>query len=136
MSAARRARLHAERGELAAYERASREAQHDPSLGAYLRAWGRLVDADTEDGSEVRQLLETMSDEAASASSNMVHADDAARHGDGAAFVAALERELEEAPYELAAGAALAVAAIAGDAGVTDRRPPCCARRNAFRAIR
>jgi len=121
VSAARRARLHAERGELEAYERASREAQHDPSLGAYLRAWGRLVAADTEEGSEVRQLLETMSDEAASASSNMVHADDAARRGDGAAFVAALERELEEAPYELAAGAALAVAAIAGDAGVTDR---------------
>ena len=121
VSAARRARLHAERGELEAYERASREAQHDPSLGAYLRAWGRLVAADTEDGSEVRQLLETMSDEAASASSNMVRADDAARHRDGAAFVAALERELEEAPYELAAGAALAVAAIAGDAGVIDR---------------
>ncbi len=121
VSAARCARLHAERGELAAYERASREAHYDPSLDAYVRAWGRLVAADDEDGSEVRQLLETMSDEAASASSNMVHADDAARHRDGAAFVAALERELEEAPYELAAGAALAVAAIAGDAGLTDR---------------
>jgi len=122
VSSARRARLHAELGDHAGYEHASRGAQHEPSLGAYLRAWGRLVTADAEDGSEVRRLLETMSDEAAGVSSSMVRADDAARGGDGASFVASLERELEEAPYELAAGAALAIAELASATGVTDRR--------------
>jgi tetratricopeptide (TPR) repeat protein len=122
VGSARRARLYAELGDHAGYDHASRGAQHEPSLGAYLRAWGRLVTADAEDGSEVRRLLETMSDEAAGASSRMVRADDAARGGDGASFVASLERELEEAPYELAAGAALTIAELASATGVTDRR--------------
>jgi hypothetical protein len=122
VGAARRARLYAERGDLAGYERASQEAQQEPSLGAYVRAWRRLVVADAEDGSEVRRLLETMTDEAASVSSSVIRADDAARGGDGASFMASLERELEEAPDELAAGAALAIAEVAEATGVTDRR--------------
>jgi tetratricopeptide (TPR) repeat protein len=122
LSAARRARLYAERGDLAGYERASQDAQQEPSLGAYVRAWRRLVAADAEDGSEVRRLLETMTDEAASVSSSVIRADDAARAGDGASFVASLEREIGEAPYELAAGAALAIAEVTEATGVTDRR--------------
>ena len=122
VSAARRARLYAERGDLAGYERASQDAQQEPKLGAYVRAWRRLVAADAEDGSEVRRLLETMTDETTSVSSSVIRADDAARNRDGASFVALLERELEEAPYELAAGAALAIAEVAEATGVTDRR--------------
>jgi hypothetical protein len=122
VSSARRARLHAELGDHAAYEHASRDAQQERSLDAYLRASGRLVMADVEDGSEIRRLLETMSDEAAGDSSRMVRADDDALGGDGASFVASLERELEDAPYELAAGAALAIAELAVGTGVTDRR--------------
>jgi hypothetical protein len=122
VSAARRARLYAERGDLAGYERASQDAQQEPNLGAYVRAWRRLVAADAEDGSEVRRLLETMTDETTSVSSSVIRADDAARNRDGASFVALLERELEEAPYELAAGAALAIAEVSEATGVTDRR--------------
>ena len=122
VSAARRARLYAERGDLTGYERASQDAQQEPKLGAYVRAWRRLVAADAEDGSEVRRLLETMTDETTSVSSSVIRADDAARNRDGASFVALLERELEEAPYELAAGAALAIAEVAEATGVTDRR--------------
>jgi tetratricopeptide (TPR) repeat protein len=122
VSAARRARLYAERGDLAGYERASQDAQQEPKLSAYVRAWRRLVAADAEDGSEVRRLLETMTDETTSVSSSVIRADDAARNRDGASFVALLERELEEAPYELAAGAALAIAEVSEATGVTDRR--------------
>ena len=122
VSSARRARLHAERGDQAGYEHASRDAHSEPRLGAYVRAWGRLMTADTEDASAVHRLLETMSDEAAGVSSSMVRADDAARSGDGASFIAALERELDESPYDLAASAALAIAEVANATGVTDRR--------------
>ena len=122
VSSARRARLHAERGEPAEYERAARSAQGTPTLDTYLRAWGRLLTAESDEGSESRRLLETMSDQAASVSSQMARADDAARGGDGASFLAALERELEEAPLELTAGAALAIAEVADAAGVNDRR--------------
>ena len=119
---ARRARLHAERGENAEFEQASRDAQLEPSLAAYLQAWRRLVAKHEEEGSALLRLLETMSDEAASPSSRMIHADDAARGGNGASFVASLERELDEAPDELALGAALAIAEVADVTGVTDRR--------------
>ena len=122
VSSAWRARLHAERGEHAGFEHASRDAQHEPHLDAYLRAWGRLVAADAQEGSEARRLLETIANEAASVSSSMVRADEAARGGDGVSFVASLERELDGAPDELAAGAALAIAEIADGTGVIDRR--------------
>ena len=122
VNAARRARRHAEQGDLEGYEQASREVEHEPTLGPYVRAWRRLITADDGDGSEVRRLLETMTDEAESVSSTMIRADDAARRGDGAAFVASLERELEDTPYELTAGAALAIAEVARAAGVADRR--------------
>jgi hypothetical protein len=122
VSGAWRARLCAEQGEHADFEQASRDAQHEPSLDAYLRAWRRLVATDAEDGSEARRLFETMSDETASVSSSMVRADDAARAGDGVSFVASLQRELDEASDELAAGAALAIAEIADATCVTDRR--------------
>ncbi len=122
VSSARRARLHAEQSEQAGLEHAARDAQHEPSLGPYLQASRRLVAAGADDGSEVQRLLETLSDEAESVSSSMVRADDAARGGDGASFVASLERELDETPDELAAGAALAIAEIAEATGVTDRQ--------------
>lgn len=119
---ARRARLHAEQGESARFAQASRDAQAEPSLEPYVQAWGRLVVADAEGGSELRQLLETISDGAKGVSSRMIRADDAARVGDGASFVAALERELDEAPDDLALGAALAIAEIADATSVIDRR--------------
>jgi tetratricopeptide (TPR) repeat protein len=122
VSSARRARLHAERGDKTDYERAARDVQDTPSLDAYLRASGRLVTVDAEEGSEARRLLETMSDDAAGVSSHMARADDAAHEGDGAIFVNSLERELAEAPSELAAGAALAIAEVVNVAGMTDRR--------------
>ena len=107
---------------VAEFERASRGAQLEPSLAAYLQAWRRLVTEHEEEGSALLRLLETMSDEAASPSSRMIHADDAARGGDGALFVASLERELDETPDELALGAALAIAEVADVTGLTDRR--------------
>ena len=122
VSSARRARLHAEQRESAGFEQASLDAQTESSLAAYLQAWRRLVADEGEDGTELRGFLETLSDEAASASSSMVRADAAARGGDGASFMASLERELEEAPDELAAGAALAIAEIADALAVIDRR--------------
>ena len=122
VSSARRARLHAEQSESADFEQASRDAQTEPSLSVYLEAWRRLVAAEADDGTELERLLETLSHEAASASSSKVRTDEAARARDGASFVTSLERELEQAPYELAAGAALAIAEIADDAGVIDRR--------------
>jgi tetratricopeptide (TPR) repeat protein len=122
VTSARRARLHAEHGEDARFEQASRDARHEPSLDPYLQAWRRLLSRQSEDGSVLRRLLETMSGEAANASSSMVRADDAAFGGDGTTFVAALERELEDAPDQLALGATLAIAEIADATGVTDRR--------------
>jgi hypothetical protein len=122
ISSARRARFHAERGDREGYEDASRNADAEPRLDAYVRAWERLMTNDAEDASAVHRLLETMSDETAGVSSLMVHADDAARGGDGASFLAALERELDESPYDLCAGAALAIAEVTHAAGVTDRR--------------
>ena len=122
MIGARSARLHAERGDQASYEAAARDASAEPQLAAYSQAWRRLMSLDTEDESAARRLLETMSDEAGGVSSSMVRSDDVARGGDGAAFVAALERELDEAPSELAAGAALAIAEVASATGTNDRR--------------
>jgi hypothetical protein len=122
VNGARRARLHAERGEQTQYENASRDAKNAPTLDAYLQASARLVMVDAEEGSEARRLLEAMADEAAGVSSDMVRADDAARGGDGALFIAALERELAETPPDLLAGAALALAELANVAGTTDRR--------------
>ncbi len=119
---ARCARLHAEQGDASAYERASNAARSMQGVGAYLKAWGRLMSPDTEDGSAVRRLLEAMSEEVGGVSSNMVRADDAARAGDGASFVAALERELDESPYDLATAAALAIAEVGAASGVFDRR--------------
>ena len=95
----------------------------EPSLDAYVQAWGRLVAADAEGGSELRQLLENdLPTGPRGVSSSMIRADEAARGGDGASFVTALEHELEEAPDELAVGAALAIAEIADATGVIDRR--------------
>ena len=122
VSDARRARLHAERGDQAGYEQASRAAHSEPRLHAYLQAWRLLMTADTEGDSTVPGPREGMSDEAASASSSVARADEAARHGDGAAFVAALQREANESPDDLAAAAALAIAEVADATGATNRR--------------
>jgi hypothetical protein len=121
VSAARRARLYAERGDLDGYERTSQEAQHEPSLRTYVQASRRLIAVDAEDGGEVQRLLETMTDDAEGVSSGVIRADDAARAGHAASFVASLERELEDVPDELAAGAALAIAEVAQAASGTDR---------------
>ncbi len=51
----------------------------------------------------------------------MLRADEAARKRDGAAFVAALEAELEDAPEQLSPGGTLAVAELAGACGVLER---------------
>jgi tetratricopeptide (TPR) repeat protein len=122
VTSGRRARLHAERGEHPAFEQASRNARKEPGLEGYLRAWKRLLATDAENGSDLPQFLETLSSGASGASSKMVRADEAARNQDGATFLAALEQEREEAPPELAAGAALAVAEIAHASGLFDRR--------------
>jgi len=122
VSSGRRARLHAERGEHEHVDQASRDAQKEPSLEGYLRASKRLVATDAENGSALPQFLETLSGEAGSVSSKMARADEAARNQDGPTFLAALEQELEQAPPERAAGAALAVAEIAHAFGLFDRR--------------
>jgi hypothetical protein len=122
VSAARRARLHAELGAHAAFERASSEARHEASLDVYLDASKRLVTSDAENGNEIQELLEALSAEVVGASSSMVRADDSARRGDGRSFMASLQRELEDAQEQLAVGAALAIAEIADATGVTDRK--------------
>ncbi len=121
VASARRARLHAERGEHADFERASSEAQRETSLDIYLAACRRLVTSDQETEGQIDALLGTLSAEAVGLSSRMVHADEAAARGDGRSFMASLERELDDAPERLVAGAALALAEIADATGVTDR---------------
>jgi len=122
VGSARRARLHAERGEPADFERALTEALHEPRLDVYLHAWKRLVATDSDTESEIQDWLESLGVEAAGASSRMTHADGAARRGDAASFVASLEHELQEVPEHLAAGAALAIGEMANATGVSDRQ--------------
>jgi hypothetical protein len=122
VSSARRARLQAERGDSVDLESAARDAQPLPGLDDYLQACKRLVATDDEEGSQIRRLLETISGDTASLSSSRARADDTADRADAASFVASLERELEQAPPDLVAGAALAIAEAADMTGVTERR--------------
>jgi len=122
LSGARRARFHAELGDHAGFERAARDAQHEASLAAYLDASRCVVTTDAKNRSEAEGWLERQSAEAVGASSSMVQTDDAARRGDRSSFMTSLERELDESPEHLAAGAALAIAELADVTGVTDRQ--------------
>ncbi|MGB8328998.1 MAG: hypothetical protein WCE62_02650, partial [Polyangiales bacterium] len=122
VSSARRARLHAEQGNQADFDRAAREAEQEPRLNAYLQAWKRFVAGESKSESEIRELLDAVSAEATTPSSMMVHSDDAARRGDSSSFMTALERELDGNPEQVAGGGALAVAEIADATGIADRR--------------
>ena len=122
VSAARQARLQAEQGNESAFAEAVRDAAAEPKLDAYLQAATRVGFEDVEEGSDVRRLLQTISNEASGAASDMVRADDAAREADGSAFLESLKRELDRAPIELQAGAALATAEIGALAGLVDRQ--------------
>ncbi len=122
LSAARRARLHAESGDAEAFHQASRDARVEPRLDGYLQAAARFGFEEVEEGSDVRRLLQAMSNQASGSASDMVRADEAAREGDGATFASALKRELDRAPAELAAGAGLALAEIDALAAITERR--------------
>jgi hypothetical protein len=117
----RRARLRAERGEREGFELASRDAKEEPRLEPYLQAWKRLVEADSGEETEVPRMLESMRGAETSVASRLLQADEAAHTRDGETFVAALEAELDGAPNELAAGAALAVAEMGATCGVIDR---------------
>ena len=117
----RRARLRAERGEREGFELASGEAQEEPRLEAYLQAWKRLVEADSGEETGVRRWLESMPGTETSVASSLLQADEAAHIRNGEAFFEALEAELDGAPEELAAGAALAVAEMAAACGGIDR---------------
>ncbi len=121
VGSARRARLHAERGEREGFELASVDAQADPRLKPYLGAWKRLVAADSGEEAEVLQWQQSMPGAQTSVASRLLQADEAAHIHDGEAFFAALEAELDGAPEELAAGAALAVAEMGATCGLVDR---------------
>ena len=121
LGAARRARLQAERGEDSDFDRLSQDAAQEPLWQPYLRAWKRFAEADSGEDSELQRSLETIPNEETSVAWRMLRADEAARNRDGAAFVAALEAELEDAPEQLSAGGALAVAESAGASGVLER---------------
>ncbi len=121
LSSARRARLFAELQDPARFENASNECRSEPKLTPYLRACQRLLSANEGDETRLQRMLETVSDEASSPLASMVRADDAARHKNGAAFVEALEHELDRAPDQLATGAALALAEMADHSTRLDR---------------
>ena len=123
LGAGRRARLHAERGERADFDRASLDAQQEGRLQPYLQAWKRLLETDTGYDDALPGLLESIADKEATGASTMARTDNAARNGDGPGFLAALESELEDAPEELAPGASLAVAEVAVACGGLDRLP-------------
>jgi len=123
LAAGRRARLHAERGERAGFDRASLDAQREPRLQPYLEASKQLMETNAECEDELPHLLETMPGKQTSAASRILSTDDAAHRGDGPRFLAALEAEIEEAPDRLAPGASLAVAELAEACGDRERLP-------------
>ena len=122
LGAARRARLHAERGEREGFDRASRDAGAEPGLKPYLQACERMLDAGPDDDFSAPRLLETMPSADTSTSSKAIRTDEAAQSRDAGAFVLALEAELEDAAEPLAGGAALAIAEISVACGLLDRR--------------
>jgi hypothetical protein len=121
LSGARRARFCAELQDPARFEDASSASGSECSFTPYLRACHRLLDSNEQDETRLQRMLETVSDEPSSPSSRIVRADDAARDGNGASFFEALERELDQAPEHLAAGAALAWAEMAEHTAQIDR---------------
>ncbi|MBT8480764.1 MAG: hypothetical protein HKP36_04195 [Myxococcales bacterium] len=123
LASGRCARIHAERGDRESFEIASRAAQQEPRLHAYAQASRRLLGPEAGEEVQVSRLLEPIPRGEASVAANMLGADEAARVRDGAAFLAALEAELDHAPDGLAAGAALAVADMGAVCGILDREP-------------
>ncbi|MDH3202421.1 MAG: hypothetical protein OEM15_16140 [Myxococcales bacterium] len=119
MGRARAARLRAELGgelELGAND-ITESVEH--GLGHYVRAWERSTGAN-RDETELKLVLDAMTAPPQSVAADMMHADKAAIIGDGAAFFASLERELDRASDRL--GAALALAEVANEIGVKSRR--------------
>ena len=119
MSHARVIRLRAELGsklELQANALAEADVH---GLGHYVRAWERLILAD-EDGNELELVLDAMTAAPRSVAVDMMRADAAANMGDGAAFFASLEREVDRASDRL--GVVLALAEVADEIGLTSRR--------------
>jgi len=121
LGSGRRARLHAERGEREGFELASCEAREEPRLESYVQSSERLVQEDSGKETEAPPWLESLPGAKTSVASRLLQADEAAQIRDEAAFLAALEEELDGSPEELAAGAALAVAHAGSACGVIDR---------------
>ncbi|MFW2388030.1 MAG: hypothetical protein ACN4G0_06825 [Polyangiales bacterium] len=121
VAAARRARLHAARGERTEHEQASAEAAHDSRWAAYVQASGRLLERDSTH-EDLPLVLEAVTPQDESSSTRMARSDDIARRADAAELLAAFDRETEAAPESLVAGAALAAAEIATRSGSLDRR--------------
>ncbi len=119
MGRARAARLRAELGAKLELGAKDITESDEHGLGHYVRAWERLTGAD-QDETELKLVLDAMSVAPQSVAADMMLADKAASLGDGAAFVAALERELDRASDRL--GAVLALAEVADETGVTSRR--------------
>ena len=119
MSRARATRLRAELGSKSELEAKDITDADDLGLGHYVRAWGRLIAAD-DDGDELELVLDAMNVAPRSVAADMMRADKAAIMGDGAAFFASLERELDRASDR--PGAALALAEVADEIGVASRR--------------
>jgi len=97
------------------------EALEVASIGLehYLRAVGRWSSPEDE-GEELHAVMEAMSVPPRNVVSDVLQADKSALLGDGAAFFAALERELSRADESL--GPTLALAEVAESTGVSNRR--------------
>ena len=119
VSCARAERLRAELGGKPKLEAKDIAESDTHGLGHYVRAWGRLTGAD-HDETELKLVLDAMTAAPRHVAADMLRADTAAILGDGAAFFASLERELDRASDRL--GAALALAEVADETGVTSRR--------------
>lgn len=115
---ARALRLRAELGHRSELDAKDLDDADQHRLGHYVRAWNRLIT--TDDGSELELVLDAMNVAPRSIAADMMNADKAGFMGDGAAFFASLERELERASSRL--GPVLALAEVADAIGVESRR--------------
>ena len=107
MTAARRARLHAELA-----EPAPEAGAIHPGLRTYVDALSGLLNTGGPGEPDIGRLLESMPEQTEGAAS-MACADDAARAGDMARFAEALEQELDAAGEPDVEGATLALLEIA-----------------------
>ena len=92
----------------------------DEALRDYVRAARRLAEGDAADAGELELVLDAMLTSPSSVAADMVRTDRAAWTGDGAAWFAGLERELDRGADRV--GGALALAEVAEEAGVGSRR--------------